>query len=75
MPDRDRPYVTWLLRLWRVEDDGATLWRASLENAQTGERYGFAGVDGLFGFLTDLVSGQGRPPTTPAWRREANSGR
>jgi len=39
------------LRLWRVKDKGKTGWRASLENAHTGERRGFASLDELFAFL------------------------
>ena len=56
VPDQERPYMTWLLRLWRVEERGGCLWRASLENATTGERYGFAGAAGLLAFLRALMS-------------------
>lgn len=51
-------YVSFLLRLWRVSDEGntqsnakKTVWRASLENPHTGERQGFASLDEVFDFL------------------------
>jgi hypothetical protein len=53
-------YLSYLLRLWRagegselsVDDQAcAGSWRASLENAQTGERVGFGGVEELCRFL------------------------
>ncbi len=49
-------YLSYLLRLWRVDGDNGdqrnpAVWRASLENPHTGERKGFAGLDELFDFL------------------------
>lgn len=44
------PHVSYLLRLWLVEDDGLT-WRASLESPGNGERHGFTSLDRLFAFL------------------------
>ncbi len=47
-------YVAYLLRLWRVNDNGEShqaIWRASLENPHTGERQGFASLEAVFGFL------------------------
>ena len=61
MRDAGRPYVTLLLRLWQVEDNGAPVWRASLESSQTGERHGFADLGALFTFLRDLTSTHSRP--------------
>jgi hypothetical protein len=43
------------LRLWREKDKGKTGWRASLENAHTGERRGFASLGELFAFLEKEV--------------------
>jgi len=55
------------LRLWRVKDEGKTGWRASLENAHTGERRGFASQEDLFTFLEkkvcQVVQGQTKPST------------
>jgi hypothetical protein len=53
----DRPdYLSYLLRLWRVENDKAAgadkaVWRASLEVPHTGERRVFASLDELLEFL------------------------
>jgi hypothetical protein len=49
--ERERPYLAYLLRLWQIQDKGKMGWRASLENAHTGERRGFAGLAELFAFL------------------------
>ncbi len=57
MKDRKRRYLAYLLRLWQVWDKGQTVWRASVENAHTGEQRGFAGLAELFAFLEN-ESGQ-----------------
>jgi hypothetical protein len=46
-------YLAYLLRLWRVNDDGQPVWRASLESPHTGERHGFANLEMLFAFLEE----------------------
>jgi len=48
---RKRPYLAYLLRLWQVRDEGESGWRASVENAHTGDVQGFAGLADLFTFL------------------------
>jgi hypothetical protein len=56
-PEREH-YLAYMLRLWRIGEDGKT-WRASLENAHTGARQGFANLNALLAFLeekTDQVS-------------------
>jgi hypothetical protein len=47
----ERDYEAYLLRLWRVHSEGKAAWRASVENAHTGERKGFTNLDHLFDFL------------------------
>ena len=42
---------SYLLRLWQAEQEGTWVWRASLENAHTGERRGFAGLAEMYAFL------------------------
>jgi hypothetical protein len=49
---RQRPYLSYLLRLWMVEGDGP-VWRASLENPSTAERHGFSSLEKLVGFLAE----------------------
>jgi hypothetical protein len=52
---RGRPYLAYLLRLWQVRNKGQADWRASVENAHTGERQGFASLADLFTFLEGEV--------------------
>lgn len=46
-------YRAYLLRLWRVADDGDH-WRARLENVDSGEAQGFASLAKLIDFLQKL---------------------
>ena len=50
-----REYHSYLLRLWRVRDDGHH-WRASLEDVQTGELCGFADFKALVKYLQALMA-------------------
>lgn len=52
---REVNHHTYLLRLWRAEPRQPAMWRASLENPQTGERFGFAMLEQLFVFLMEQV--------------------
>ena len=52
-----RRYRAYLLRLWQADgDDGHPVWRASLEDARTGERCGFADLARLCTFLEALTA-------------------
>jgi hypothetical protein len=44
-------YMAYMLRIWPVRNQQKQCWRASLENAQTGERVGFASLEELFEYL------------------------
>ena len=46
-------YHASLLRLWREGPGGA--WRASLQDAESGERIGFADLERLFAYLRRLT--------------------
>jgi hypothetical protein len=53
-PRRDRVY---LLRLWQADgEDGRPLWRASLQDARTGERHESANLARLCTFLEALTT-------------------
>jgi hypothetical protein len=59
MVEKETSYLSFLLRLWRVSNDGVPEWRASLEHPHTGERFGFANLVQLTEFLehqTDVAS-------------------
>ena len=46
-------YLSYLLRLWQIESQGQLVWRASLEQARTGERRGFPDLAGLIAYLRE----------------------
>lgn len=56
MSDREDPYLSYLLRLWVVENQAQHVWRCSLKNVQTGERHGFASLEALYVFLDEKIS-------------------
>jgi len=51
MAKRRRDYLSYLLRVWRTGSEGNAVWRVSLENPFTRERWGFASLKDLFAFL------------------------
>ena len=53
--ERQRRYLAYLLRLWQIQDKGKIGWRASLENAHTGEKLAFAHLDELVAFLRERI--------------------
>lgn len=64
MSEEKQRYHSFLLRLWQVQENEHTVWRASLESSHTGERWGFADVDALCEFLyeqTAILTGTDRP--------------
>ncbi len=56
MAKESREYISYLLRLWKVSGAGLPVWRASLEDVHTGERLGFADLQGLLKFLEEQYS-------------------
>ena len=48
-------YISYLLRLWKVEGGEGGGWRASIEDPHTGEQRGFASLEALFAFLREQV--------------------
>ncbi|HEY65246.1 MAG TPA: hypothetical protein G4O02_11815 [Caldilineae bacterium] len=52
----ERPnYISYLLRLWQVDESEGGGWRASIEDPHTGERQGFASLEAFFTFLQERV--------------------
>ena len=49
-----RPYISYLLRMWRSGESEQAAWRASLENPMTGQRHGFRTLADLFAFLEKM---------------------
>jgi hypothetical protein len=58
-------YRSYLLRLWRVRDDGER-WRVALESVEDGQRRGFEDLEAFFAYLRQaltpdpLSSGEGK---------------
>ena len=60
MIEQGEPYLSYLLRMWVVKNQGGMVWRFSVENVRTGERAGFDSLESLSNFLcqeTALVPG------------------
>jgi len=62
---RGNLHQSYLLRLWQVQDKGQVLWRASLQEAATGQQQGFESLEGLFQYLRKKT-GQAIEPVSPA---------
>ena len=55
-----RRYAAYLLHVWKSDQAGELIWRASLEISGIGERHGFADLDSLFAYLETVC--QTLPP-------------
>lgn len=64
MNTEPKDYFAFLLRLWPegASTNCAANWRATLEDARSGERLGFASLEQLFAHLMQLVEAQGQSP-------------
>jgi hypothetical protein len=49
-------YCSFLLRIWLSNDQGEKVWRALLENVETGEKHGFVSMEELSSYLKDITS-------------------
>jgi hypothetical protein len=47
----DREYLSYLLRLWPVKQNGKVVWRASLEETGSGNKRAFSSLQDLYQFL------------------------
>ena len=56
MAEEQSNYASYLLRLWRAEEDGQPVWRASLESTMDGQRLNFASLEALIAFLETQFS-------------------
>jgi hypothetical protein len=79
--DEEQPnYFSYLLRLWREDDDemlyqvdeapdhtdSRPIWLASLQSSLGGQRQGFANLDGLFAFLRRQTGTESGPESEGA---------
>lgn len=54
--DQQKTYLSYLLRLWTVEEGGQVSWRAMLEHADGRQRTGFRSLARLFAYLEDQTA-------------------
>jgi hypothetical protein len=60
MTDRPPCYLAFMLRLWCTTSEDGVVWRASLEDARTGELQGFADLRSLWAFLEAQAANRAR---------------
>ena len=48
---RPQPYLSFLVRLWKVDQEAQVYWRVSIEDPFTGERCGFMNLKAFIAFL------------------------
>lgn len=67
--NKDTNRFGYILHLWQRSGQ----WRASLENLETGRRFGFENLEQLFGYLMDLIEGKFNKPQTAETERRDDS--
>ena len=70
MTEANKKSLSFILRLWAegaATADGAACWRASLDDARTGQRRGFASLEQLFVYLMEATRAaeSALPPAEP----------
>jgi len=66
-------YESYMLRMWQTSNEEELIWRASLENPSSGERFGFASLEDLCSFLqarTEASNPQDLDKRAPAPRQQ-----
>lgn len=65
----EHDYRAYLLRMWQAGSQERPVWRASLEDATSGERQVFSEITDLLAYLESLTGAQtvepGQPPDPP----------
>ena len=67
---KERRYISYLLRLWQTQDGTRSIWRASLEDPRSGECRGFADLEQLWVFLKQEIITDGGRGEQPAFQTE-----
>ena len=73
--DDQHRHLSYLLRVWTVDQNGSPIWRASLESSQAGECVGFPDLDTLFAFLRQETSTTSEPDTSRTASAELRPGK
>ena len=64
------PYLSFLLRLWQVQQNDSLVWRASLESPLTGERRCFPNLESFLIYLQEKINQLDQPDVFLAGRVE-----
>jgi hypothetical protein len=64
MSNQQPEYLSYLLRMWRVQEDGGATWRASLERPGNHDRHTFTSLEAAFDFLRQRA-GEAESPGRP----------
>lgn len=75
MVDNNRGYQAYLIRLWQARSGGQVVWRASAQDAHSGQRHAFAGLAQLFAFLEEAAGQQRALPTEAGGTMRSNQHR
>ena len=59
MSVKGRRYLSFLLRMWLVKNNGEESWRATLDDPHTSERHSFASLYALIKFLLKQTQNAG----------------
>ena len=70
---RQQRYLSYMLRLWETSNGETQIWRASLESPGSGQRRGFASLQGLMAFLEAEIRSQGEQPRDSSAPGEADN--
>ncbi len=49
-------YISFLLPLWRVKENHRQIWRASLEDVESGEKCGFTSLEDILVYLRQITT-------------------
>ena len=60
--DPVQPYMSYLLRVWRVQEQGQTACRAIVDAIATGQRWGFDNLADLVAFLEVQMRAEDQSP-------------
>ncbi len=62
------PYLSFLLRLWQVQQNDSLVWRASLESPLTGEKRYFPNLESFLIYLQEKINQLDQPDVFLAGR-------
>jgi len=65
----ERQYLAYMVRLWAVHRNSDVLWRASVENAHTGERLAFEDMESLCRYMNAKVAEVSAAPQSESNRK------